>query len=126
MAPMAHAELAGTAYTEAVVVTGAGEHTTPSNPLNVQIAEYLNLTVNTTGAGAGDTDDIVIYLEGKGVQGRWNTGRPIPIAFPVFGTTATDSAEVIDVRAYQEVRVGKIANPNSGAVTVNVYGDFKA
>lgn len=131
--PTGHAITIEQVYEDPVEVPGEGTHDTPSEAMNVQIADYLHLIVITKGEGAGDTDDIVLKIEGQGKSGIWNTGNPIPLYIPVHGDTdSTDapfgvaSSEIIDVRGYQQVRIGSIGNPNSGDVTVQVLGDAKA
>jgi len=124
--PTAHAMISGVSYTTPVVVPAGGDYTTaPASTLDVQIAEYLNLVVTTTGETGADVSDIVVYVETMGKTGKWNTGLPIAVYIPVKGDVATVSSVVMNVMSAQEVRIGRISNPNAGDVTVQIEGDCK-
>ena len=138
MMPLGHAFECGDAYqivdgettlNKVTVPGGAGEESpgvydTPSGPLDIQKTRKLNLIVITQGSGAGDSESLLLHVQGRGRAGVWNEGLPVPIYIPVDGEGELASSVVVDVEAYQMVRIGKISNPNSGDVTVRVLGDY--
>lgn len=137
MLPSGHAETCGDAYnidvegtiTHTVTVPGAlaeedGIFDTVSDALDVQKAEVVNVIAVTTGSGVGDTEPVLVSVQGRGKAGIWNIGNPDPIYFPVDGDNELPSSSALTTTRYQEVRIGKITNPNSGAVTVRIVIDY--
>jgi len=106
-------------YADDVTVPGSDSYTTVGAEASVLRAEQSTITCKVVSTDAGDSDVVAFHFLGRGEDQSWPTIASWIVNVPTAGNDTAIKEAVVNVSPYVRIKLLKIVNGNSNAVTAN-------